>query len=548
MTSAIFYHPEAYSVSGPKLMGRNAAGSSFLQGFIEYSRLGQFYVEVNTHEHAQEFARLTQQYGRTESTRAFLNHVSEPLIEVGNIYFPGPNIKDLAIKRSFTGDHLWSLTGITHTTSSAAAMDAICELLTSPVQMHDALICTSNAVKDNVVTILQHHMEWMRERCGATAFVLPQLPVIPLGIDTRIFQKYRDQRALARQTLQIEDDEVVILYVGRLSFHAKAHPLAMYQALEKAAQYTQQKIVLVECGWFGNEHIEAAFEEAFTQFSPSVRRCVLDGRDKNNQMLAWGSADIFCSLSDNIQETFGITPIEAMACGLPVVVSDWDGYKDTVRHGIDGFRIPTIMPEHDFVGDLAMRHALGIDSYDRYCGHTSSLIAVDVEQTANAFIELIKSQSLRHNLGMQAQDRARNIYDWRHIIPQYEELWMESKRIRDTKEYEAGKGWAARLDPFKAFNAYPTQTLNDNTRLTLVDASLEASIEKMTRIRSLAMVDFASQVLPDYETLVTVLNTVEERRNLVVSEMTKVFDEKKLAIVKRAVVWLVKINVLKVNE
>ena len=28
-----------------------------------------------------------------------------------------------------------------------------------------------------------------------------------------------------------------------------------------------------------------------------------------------------------------------MAAGLPVVVSDWDGYRDTVRDGVDGFRI-----------------------------------------------------------------------------------------------------------------------------------------------------------------------------------------------------------------
>ena len=29
MTAAIYYHPEAYTTSGPKLMGRNAAGESF---------------------------------------------------------------------------------------------------------------------------------------------------------------------------------------------------------------------------------------------------------------------------------------------------------------------------------------------------------------------------------------------------------------------------------------------------------------------------------------------------------------------------------------
>ena len=66
--------------------------------------------------------------------------------------------------------------------------------------------------------------------------------------------------------------------------------------------------------------------------------------------------DIFCSLSDNIQETFGITPIEAMSAGLPVVVSDWDGYRDTVRDGIDGFRVPTQMPPPGYGDELALRH------------------------------------------------------------------------------------------------------------------------------------------------------------------------------------------------
>jgi len=33
MTAAIYYHPEAYTTSGPSLMGRNAAAESFLRGF-----------------------------------------------------------------------------------------------------------------------------------------------------------------------------------------------------------------------------------------------------------------------------------------------------------------------------------------------------------------------------------------------------------------------------------------------------------------------------------------------------------------------------------
>ena len=46
-----------------------------------------------------------------------------------------------------------------------------------------------------------------------------------------------------------------------------------------------------------------------------------------------------------MQETFGLTPIEAMACGVPQVVADWDGYRETVVEGETGFRVPTYVAD-----------------------------------------------------------------------------------------------------------------------------------------------------------------------------------------------------------
>jgi glycosyltransferase involved in cell wall biosynthesis len=60
-----------------------------------------------------------------------------------------------------------------------------------------------------------------------------------------------------------------------------------------------------------------------------------------------------CSLSDNTQETLGIALIEAMAAGLPIVVSDWDRYKDTGRDGVNGFHIPALTTGPGLGTDLA---------------------------------------------------------------------------------------------------------------------------------------------------------------------------------------------------
>ena len=52
------------------------------------------------------------------------------------------------------------------------------------------------------------------------------------------------------------------------------------------------------------------------------------------------AADIYVSLSDNLQETFGISIIEAMAAGLPVIASDINGYSELISHNETGCRIP----------------------------------------------------------------------------------------------------------------------------------------------------------------------------------------------------------------
>lgn len=531
MTAAIYYHPEAYTTCGPKLMGRNAAGESFLRGFLTHSQSKEFWAQVQNMDHAKHFAQTVQSLGRNEPVKAVDKNSMPALAEVGMVYYPGPGIGEHAFHRALAGASgvagkstnphtAWSLCGITHTTSSAGAMDALANLITAPVQPWDAVICTSTAVKNNVERLLQAQVNYLQERLGVSKLSLPLLPVIPLGIHTQDFVFSDLQKTEARQAIGADNNTLVVLFMGRLSFHAKAHPLAMYQALQKAAQPAKlrgQKIVLVECGWHANEFIGKAYQEAANLACPDVKVVTLDGRKATDRQTAWASADVFCSLSDNIQETFGIVPIEAMAAGLPVVVSDWDGYKDTVRHEIDGYRIATTMPAAGMAADLAYRHALEIDNYDMYCGHTCSLIAVDIEAAALAFEKLFASKELRERMGAEGRTRAQQVYDWSVIIAQYEGLWAEQGRIRIAAQ-EASKpddtasldnvssfAWPARLDPFFAFETYSTHTLNQDTMLSLVHKDAQQAIEAAKAYRKLNMVNFAKQVLPIQEELTQIL-------------------------------------------
>lgn len=552
MTVAIYFHPEAYTTSGPKLMGRNAAGESFLRGFLAHSTATEFWAQVQKAEHAQAFAAAVQAAGRTQPVKAVYINSLAALAQPGVVYFPGPGIGEHAWQRAAFGQGAWSLCGITHTTSSATAMDALIALLTAPVQPWDAVICTSSAVKDNVVRLLNAQADYLAQRLGAQRWVLPQLPVIPLGVHSRDFAYTDAQKAAARATLGADAGALVVLFVGRLSFHAKAHPLAMYQALEQAAAAppSGQKVVLVECGWHANDHIAKAYAEAARAACPSVRVVTLNGRKTEDRQTAWASADVFCSLSDNIQETFGIVPIEAMAAGLPVVVSDWDGYKDTVRDGVDGFRIPTLMPGAGLGSDLALRHALEIDTYDMYCGHSCSLVAVDVQATAQAFARLFASPELRRQMGEAGRERAREAYDWAAIIPQYEALWAQLAEIREAQAPSLKSlphPWPARMDPFHAFASYPTQTLTAQTVLGLVDADAQTATRRVADCRQLAMVNFAKVVLPSEAEVQAVLDAAASGPKAAAA-LIQAIPAARQTFAFRALAWLVKLGVLKLHS
>ncbi len=109
-------------------------------------------------------------------------------------------------------------------------------------------------------------------------------------------------------------------------------------------------------------------------------------------------------------EPFGIVPLEAMACGIPVVAAAVGGLKDSVVDQVTGLHVPPRDP-----------HA-----------------------TAGALIRLLSEQGLRQDLGRAGQQRARALYSWDRVAAETEAAYLQT-----LTEVSAGtpRGVPGRLHP-----------------------------------------------------------------------------------------------------
>lgn len=542
---AFHYTPDGYSTSGPHLMGRQAAGAGLLRAIAAAPGIGAVGCFAGGQAHAAEGERLLRDHGYKGQVEWIAQGRPHDLERYGTLYHPAPGIERLAWRRLGLGERRYSLCGITHTTASHAVTSSLANLLVAPVRSWDAVICTSRVVRDSVRRVLERQAEYLHARLGAQRFELPQLPLIPLGVHGADLAVDATRRDAVRQRLGIDAGDVVFLFFGRLSFHAKVHPQQMFAALERPAR-NGRRLHLLLCGWFANEATDKAFHEAAAQLCPSVRLAVLDGRMAANQADARAAADVFISLADNVQETFGLTPLEAMAAGLPCIVSDWNGYRDTVRDGVDGYRIPTVMPAAGAGLDLAQRYDDGVDSYEAYCGHTSQAVAVDGAALAQACARLVDDAGLRRQLGENGRQRVRAEFDWAVVFGRYRVLWRElgERRRADAALVPALPVTVPdRLDPFELFATYPTVQL---TPTALVELAPDASLALLRQYRELAINRFAHASLPTLEEFGQIFGSIESRP-MQVDELLDALGPCDRPTLLRGLVWLSKMDLLRIS-
>tara|TARA_Y100001936_G_C16090299_1_gene685489 strand:+ start:4310 stop:6010 length:1701 start_codon:yes stop_codon:yes gene_type:complete len=546
---SIYYDDEGYDIKGNRIMGRQAAGWSFLQALIkdDPKRISAYIKNQDQKELLLNKVKpLVKKDQKLEVDFIPYNQPfkSQPY---GGIFLPGPGINDFASKRSIHGHDSYSLVGITHTTASHAVMSGISNIIMSDIMPWDAIICTSNCVLDTVEKIIDHRYQRLKSKFNISKPELPLLPVIPLGLDVDEFNYSKDFKKKSRLSLDINDEDIVIAYVGRLSFHAKAHHLPMYLAIEEISKELKdnQKIHIIQTGWFANDFVKDAFVEEGLKICPSIEFHFLDGKDQDNKHKTLAAGDIFVSLSDNIQETFGLTPLEGMAAGLPVLVSDWDGYKSTARDNVDGFRAKTISLPDGYGEDIAYRYMMNDINYDLYVGLSVQKVGVDIKDCIDKLRILITDDEKRKKFGKSAKIRAKEDFNWPVILSMYRDLSTELNKIRNTvsSNYETFclKSLPSdRLDPFLTFSSYPSIILNKKTELYKLQNINNLSFKELLKFKS---VEYAQRDLPSEDNIKTIYELFPNNNKLNVEEVinSSGIEESK---VFETIVWLIKFGYL----
>lgn len=350
------------------------------------------------------------------------------------------------------------VTGVTHSLGHKPFLDWMALNLVHEARDTDALICTTPTAKKVIEKMFQ---------VLAPRFKNPKLPalkVIPLAVQTGTLCQPGDH---LRKELNCSEDATVFMYFGRLSHRLKTDLVPLIQAFAEARSKAKKPLYLIMAGATGQENYLEHLQRAAQELGVGRHIGFVPNPDQEQKAKLFRTADVFVAMSDNTQETFGLSVIEAFSAGLPVIAAEWNGYRSLVQHQKNGLLIPTMaLSECELLDQTA---SIQLDSVNQM--FLSQAVAIDSQKLTAAMILLADDQALQNELGKGAQETAVH-YDWKPVIAQYQDLWanlVEKASQNEWPEYQDKT-----LNYHKVFSHYPTQLLQNEHKLEITKRGQKA--------------------------------------------------------------------------
>lgn len=194
---------------------------------------------------------------------------------------------------------------------------------------------------DQIIAECPQDKEDLIRYYGATA---QTITIIPCGFNPHEF--YPLDRQLARKFLRLDNDEHIVLQLGRIVPRKGIDNVIRAMGRIKRTSLPARLLVVggetddVDPG----KNPEIARLQQIAAEEQVTDRVTFAGR-KQREILKYyySAADLF--VTTPWYEPFGITPLESMACGTPVIGSNVGGIKYTVEDGKSGLLVPPNDPD-----------------------------------------------------------------------------------------------------------------------------------------------------------------------------------------------------------
>jgi 1,2-diacylglycerol 3-alpha-glucosyltransferase len=161
------------------------------------------------------------------------------------------------------------------------------------------------------------------------ALKIPLRKVVNIGLDDSILRNAYNPDNNIRKTLGFNDDELVLLFVGRL-VNYKNPLLACKILLELLNRGIKSRLVIIGIGSLKSELQKYIEEKNIKSNVTWIERVLYE--DMYKYMV---SCDCYINLST--KEIFGMAILEAMYYGLPVVAHEAPGPNEIIENGISGY-------------------------------------------------------------------------------------------------------------------------------------------------------------------------------------------------------------------
>jgi len=206
--------------------------------------------------------------------------------------------------------------------------------------------------------------------------------VIPNGVDTSFFSNPTGKIA------KYDDGSPTILFLGRLD------PRNGLDNLLEAFPHVLQAIPQARLLILGDGPLRAVYENKVKNLIG--KNIFFEGLISNERPEYFATSQVFCYPAT--KASFGITLLESMAAGTPLVATDNKGFRDLIQNGVNGLLVP---PENP--------HAL-----------------------AGALLRVLQDQTLARRLSQNGREMVKK-YSWSQVTDQilayYNQVFMQKRGI-----------------------------------------------------------------------------------------------------------------------